>query len=113
MSVAGPAAKRSTQLNGLFSSLKLIVPFLIWSLRTLSPSKYKYRDVSNSQACAEPPGNLLSRHFGKKSLSTVNRFHQAASTHSASVSKLVRRATRSRLGILEPCPLSKTIFLKP
>ena len=41
MSVAGPAAKRSTQLKGLSSSLKLITPFLIWSLRTLSPSRYR------------------------------------------------------------------------
>ena len=56
---------------------------------------------------------VLSRQFGKNSLSTVNNCHQAASTHSASVSRFVRRATRSRFGMFEPWPLSKTIFLKP
>src|SRR5688572_30984190 len=113
MHVAGPAANRSTQLNGLFSSLKLMTPFLILSLRTLSPSRYRYSDVSSSQACEQPPGNLLCRQRGKKPLSTVKSCHHAASTHSASVSRLVRRATRSRLGMLEPCPLSRMIFLKP
>jgi len=41
MIVAGPAANRSTQLKGLSSSLKLMTPLLIWSLRTLSPSRYR------------------------------------------------------------------------
>ena len=36
ISGAGPAPNRSTQLNGLLSSLNLIVPFLILSFRTFS-----------------------------------------------------------------------------
>src|SRR5437667_11444145 len=107
MTVAGPAANRSTQLNGLPSSLKLMSPLLIWSLRTLSPSRYRYIDVSSSQAWAQPPGNLLWRHLGMNDLSTANRFHHATQTHSASVSRLVRRATRSRLGMFDPWPLSR------
>src|ERR687884_164145 len=59
MTVAGPWANRSTQLNGLFSSLKLTTPFLIWSRRTLSPSRYRYIDVSSSQAWAQPPGHQV------------------------------------------------------
>src|SRR5581483_828450 len=113
MIVAGPEPNRSHQLNGLSSSLKLMVPFLILSLRTLSPSRYRYSDVSNSQAWAQPPGNLLWRQRGRNVLSTVSRFHHAARTHSASVSRLVRRATRSRLGMFDPWPFNSTIFLKP
>src|SRR5947199_8251 len=91
MTVAGPAANRSTQLNGLFSSLKLMTPLLMRSLRTLSPSRYRYRLVSSSQAWAQPPGNLLCRHFVRNVLSTVSRFHHATTQHSASVSRFVRR----------------------
>lgn len=58
---------------------------------------------------------------GKFALATVReeflvhgqKFHQAARQHSASVSKLVRRATRSRFGMFDPRPLSKMIFLNP
>src|SRR5207253_10276648 len=102
ITAAGPAANRSTQLNGLPSSLNEMTPLLIWSLRTLSPSRYRYSDVSSSQAWAQPPGNLLCRQRGRNSLSTVSRFHHAARTHSASVSRLERRATRSRFGMFEP-----------
>ena len=42
-----------------------------------------------------------------------SKFHHAASTHSASVSRFVRRATRSRLGMFEPWPFSSTILRKP
>ena len=45
--------------------------------------------------------------------SVVSKLHQAVRMHSASVSRLPRRATRSRLGMLEPWPLSRMIFLKP
>src|SRR5260370_34166224 len=113
MTVAGPAPNRSTQLNGLLSSLKLMTPFLIWSLRTLSPSRYRYSDVSSSQAWAQPPGNLLCRQRGRNCLSTVSRFHHAARTHSASVSRLVRRATRARGGLLWSWPVRTTILLNP
>src|SRR3954454_16506561 len=113
MTVAGPAANRSTHMNGLSSSLNEIVPDLIWSLRTLSPSRYRYRLVSSSQAWEQPPGNLLCRHFGRNVLSTVSKFHHAATQHSASVSTFVRRAARSRLGMFDPCPFSSTIFLNP
>src|SRR6478735_4174895 len=64
MRVAGPAANRSTQQNGLSSSLKLMTPLSILSLRTSSPSRYRYSDVSSSQAWAQPPGNLLCRQRG-------------------------------------------------
>src|SRR5437868_7322343 len=113
MTVAGPAANRSTQLYGLSSLLNEISPLLILSLRTLSSSRYRYSDVSSSQACEQPPGNLLSRQLGRNFLSTVSRFHQAITRHSASVSRFVRRETRSRLGMFEPCPFSRMIFLKP
>ena len=33
--------------------------------------------------------------------------------HSASVSRFVRRATRSRHGMFDPWPLSRMIFLNP
>src|SRR2546421_11810035 len=100
-------------MNGLSSLLNETVPLLISFIRTLSPSRYRYSDVSSSQACEQPPGNLLSRQRGMKSLSTDKSCHQAQQMHSASVSRLVRRATRSRLGMLEPWPLSSRIFLKP
>src|SRR5205085_12691251 len=111
--VAGPAAKRSTQVKGLLSSLNEMTPLLILSVRTFSSSRYMYNDVSSSQACAQPPGNLLSRQPGRNFLSTVSRFHQAHTRHSASVSRFVRRATRSRLGMFEPWPLRRIIFLNP
>src|SRR2546421_7530808 len=111
MQVAGPAANRSTKLKGLSSSLKLMVPLLILSLRTLSPSRYRYSDVSSSQAWAQPPGNLLCRQRGRNVLSTVSRFHHPARMHSASVSRLVRRATRSRVGTVGPGPLRRPTFL--
>src|SRR3954447_20085785 len=100
-------------MNGLSSLLNETVPLLIWSLRTLSPSRYRYRDVSSSQACEQPPGNLLSRQRGMNSLSTDKSCHHAQQMHSASVSRFVLRATRSRFGMFDPCPLSSNIFLKP
>src|SRR4029079_10539172 len=100
-------------MNGLSSLLNEIVPLLIKSVRTLSPSRYRYSDVSSSQACEQPPGNLLCRQRGMNSLSTDNNCHHAQQTHSASVSRFVRRATRSRFGMFEPWPFSSRIFLKP
>ena len=38
---------------------------------------------------------------------------QRKGAHSASVSRMVRRATRSRIGILEPCPSAMRIRRKP
>ena len=70
-------------------------------------------EVSSSQAWAQPPGNLLARQFFMNSGSTVSRCHQLQAMHSASVSRLTRRAARSRLGVFEPWPLRKMIFLNP
>jgi len=67
--------------------------------------------VKNVPSAAEV--DYLERQLGKKPLSTVKSCHHAAKTHSASVSRFVRRATRSRFGIFEPWPLSRTIFLNP
>src|SRR5258708_34120732 len=112
MTVAGQEANKSTQLYGLWSSLNEITPFLILSLRTLSSSRYRYSDVSSSQACAQPPGNLLSRQTGRNVLSTVSRFPQAQTQHPASVSRFVRRAARSRMAMFNPGPLSDMIVVK-
>src|SRR5262245_11279366 len=100
-------------MNGLSSLLNETVPLLIWSLRTLSPSRYRYNDVSSSHACEQPPGNWRGRHRAMTSLSTDSSCHHAQQMHSASVSKFVLRATRSKFGMFEPCPFSKMIFLNP
>ncbi|GIT30423.1 MAG: hypothetical protein Ct9H300mP1_24690 [Planctomycetaceae bacterium] len=94
-----------------------VLSVLMWlwtrSVRTWSPSRNRYRDVSSSQACDIPPGECALAPAGQKVGVDRKQMPPRHEDHSASVSRLVRRAARSRFGMFDPCPLSRMIFLNP